>query len=243
MVDDKLAGILWPDESAIGKRFLIRATTPEPEWVEVIGVVEHQRAEDLAAVGMETVYYTDRFIGSFGGTWAVRANVDPLSLVGAIRAEVQAIDPTIPVANVRLMQEYVDEAMGPTRFTLTLIGVFGIIAMVLASVGLYGVLAYAVRQRTAEIGVRMAFGARAGSILRLVVGQGSVLAGGGVFLGLLVAVPVTGVMESFLIGITPTDPLTYGGISAIFVAVAALACYLPARRATHVDPVTARRDE
>jgi putative ABC transport system permease protein len=243
VVDDKLAEIMWPDGGAIGERFLIRATTPDPQWVEVIGVVEHQRAEDLASVGTETVYFTDRYIGSFGGNWAVKSGADPLALVGAIRATVAEIDPNVPVADVRLMQTYLDEAMGPTRFALTLISVFGVIALVLASIGLYGVLSFVVKQRTAEIGVRMAFGAESGSILKLVVGQGLTLAGAGVLLGLLVAVPVTGVMDSMLVGVTPTDPLTFGGISLIFVLVATVACYLPARRATYVDPVTALREE
>jgi predicted permease len=243
VVDQKLAGILWPDESAVGKRFLIRAVTQEPEWVEVVGVVEHQRSETLAAEGAETVYLTDRYIGSFGGTWAVRAGTDPGSVIGAIRSEVAALDPEVPVANVELMDTYVDEAMGPTRFALTLIGVFGIIALVLASIGLYGVLSYVVRQRTAEIGVRMAFGAEAGGILKLVVRQGLALAGGGIVLGLLVAVPLTGFMESMLVGVTPTDPLTFAGISGVFVAVALVACYVPARRAALVDPVRALREE
>lgn len=243
VIDDKLAGILWPNESAVGQRFLIRATTPDPQWVEVVGVVEHQRAEDLAAVGMETVYLTNRYIGGFGGSWVVRAGVDPLSLMAAIREEVAALDPEIPVADVELMQRYVDQAMGPTRFALTLIVVFGVIALLLSAIGLYGVLSFVVRQRTAEIGVRMALGAQGGSILRLVVGQGVALAGGGIVLGLVIAVPFTRVMDSLLVGITPTDPITYGGVSLIFVAVAALACYLPALRATHVDPVTALREE
>jgi len=243
VVDDKLAGILWPDESAIGQRFLIRVTTPEPEWVEVIGVVEHQRAESLASVGMETVYFTDKYVGSFGGTWVVRAGVDPLGLMGAIRDEVRAVDPDVPVADVQLMSTIVAQAMGATRFALTSISVFSLIALLLAAVGLYGVLSFAVRQRTAEIGVRMAFGAESESILKLVVGQGLALAGGGILVGLLVAVPVTGAIRSLLVGVTPTDPLTYGAISLVFIAVATLACFLPARRATRVDPVTALREE
>lgn len=173
----------------------------------------------------------------------MRAGVDPLSLMAAIREEVAALDPEIPVADVELMQRYVDQAMGPTRFALTLIVVFGVIALLLSAIGLYGVLSFVVRQRTAEIGVRMALGAQGGSILRLVVGQGVALAGGGIVLGLVIAVPFTRVMDSLLVGITPTDPITYGGVSLIFVAVAALACYLPALRATHVDPVTALREE
>lgn len=243
VVDERLAAILWPNGSAVGQRFLIRATTPDPQWVEVIGVVEHQRDQDLAAEGMETVYFTDRYIGSFGGTWVVKTAGDPLSLVSAIRDQVRQVDADVPVADVELMRTHVDRAMGPTRFALTLIGVFGVIALLLASIGLYGVLSYVVRQRTAEIGVRMAFGAESSSILRLVVGQGLALAGAGVAVGLLVAAPLTGFMESMLVGVTPTDPLTFGSISALFVVVAAVACYLPARRATFVDPVTALRGD
>ena len=116
----------------------------------------------------------------------------------------------------KLMQGYVDEAMSSTRFALTLIGAFGLIALVLASVGLYGVLSYVVRQRTAEIGVRMAFGAETGSIMKLVVGQGLKLAGAGIVLGLLLALPLTDVMQTLLVGVEPTDPLTFVSISGIF---------------------------
>ena len=206
-------------------------------------MVEHQRSESLASVGMETVYFTDRYVGAFGGTWAVKASVDPLTLMGAIREEVEALDPDVPVADVALMESYVDGAMGATRFALTSIAVFSLIALVLAAVGLYGVLSFVVRQRTAEIGVRMAFGAERGSILKLVVGQGLALAGGGIVIGLLVALPVTGAIESLLVGVRPIDPVTYGAISLAFALVASLACYLPARRATRVDPVTALREE
>ena len=243
LVDEKLAQTLWPNASAVGERFLIRATTPEPQWVEVIGVVEHQRAESLATEGRETVYFHDRYIGAFGGTWVMKAGVDPLGLVSAVRAEIEALDANVPLADVRLMADYVDEAMSSTRFALTLIGVFGVIALILASIGLYGVLSYVVRQRTAEIGVRLAFGVETGSILKLVVGQGLTLAGAGIVLGLVIAVPLTGVMESLLVGVEPTDPVTFVSISGIFTLVAMFACYIPARRATNVDPVTALREE
>jgi putative ABC transport system permease protein len=244
VVDEKLAASMWPDEAAVGKRFLIRVVSPEPDFVEVIGVVEHQRSESLAADGMETIYFTDKFVGSFGGArWVVEAGVDPLGLVGAIRSELEALDPDVPLANVELMTTYVDRAMGSTRFALTLIGVFGAVALVLASVGLYGVLSYLVRQRTAEIGVRMAFGAERGTILKLVVGQGVTLTGAGLALGLLLAWSMSGALGTLLVGVAPTDPLTFASTSLLFLAVAALACYLPARRATHVDPVTALREE
>jgi len=243
VVDEKLARTLWPGEPAVGQRFLVRATSTEPEDVEVIGVVEHQRHESLASEGMETVFFTDRYLGSFASTWAVRADVDPLTLVPAIRSAVGAVDAAMPVADVRTMRDRVNEAMGPTRFALTLIGVFGAIALVLASVGLYGVLASAVRQRTAEIGVRMAFGAESNNILGLVVRQGLGLTGLGVLLGLVAALLLTRVMESMLVGVRPTDPPTFAAISGVFVLVSLIACLIPARRAARVDPVDALREE
>ncbi|MEQ8329249.1 MAG: ABC transporter permease [Longimicrobiales bacterium] len=242
VVDELLAQKLWPGESAVGKRMLIRAITPEPEWVEVVGVVQHQRSETLAADGMEQVFFTDRYFGGFASAWVVRAGLDAALLAPALRGAVDAVDPDLPLASFRRLQSDVDRAMGPTTFALTLIGLFGVIALVLASVGLYGVLAYVVRQRSAEIGVRMAFGAQAESILALVVRQGLGLAGAGLVLGLVVAVPLSGVLEAMLVGVAPTDAVTFVGISAVFAVVALLACWIPARRATRVDPVQALRD-
>jgi putative ABC transport system permease protein len=244
VVDAPLAARLWPGRSAVGERLLVRAITPEPEWMEVIGVVEHQRSQSLAADGMETIYFSDHYMGTFGNlTWTVRAGVPPATLVDEVRAALSAHDPSVPIDNVRPMQDYVDQAMAPTRFALTLIGVFAVLAVVLASVGLYGVLAYGVRQRTAEIGVRMAFGAETHAILRLVVGQGLALAGIGVVIGIVASLGLTRVMAPLLVGVTPTDPATFASISGIFVLVAAMACWVPARRAARVDPVSALREE
>ena len=243
VVDDRLAETLWPEEPAVGKRFLIRAFTPEPSWVEVVGVVEHERAQAVAEEGMETVYFTDRYLGAFAGSWTVRVDGDPLSVVDAVRREVAAVDPMIPVADVRTMQTLVRRSMAPTRFALTLIAIFGGIALILAVVGLYGVLSYVVRQRTAEIGVRMAFGAEKSAILKLVIGHGLALAGTGVVVGLGAAVLLTGAMESLLVEVTPTDPLTFAAIGTLFVVVAAGSAYLPARRAVRIDPVQALREE
>ncbi len=244
VVDEVLAERMWPGESAVGKRFVVRVTTPEPQWVEVVGVVEHQRHASLAEEGRETIFYPDRFVGSFGQlTWTLRSSGPPLSVLEAARREVHALDPRIPLADVRPMENYVREAMAPTRFTLILIGAFGAVALILASVGLYGVLAYTVRQRTAEFGVRMAFGAGSRSILGMVVRRGMALTAVGVGVGVLAAMGLTRLMSGLLVGVAPTDPLTYLGISLLFLAVAAGACLLPALRATRVDPATALREE
>jgi putative ABC transport system permease protein len=141
------------------------------------------------------------------------------------------------------MAEYVNEARAPTRFALILIGVFSVVALVLAAVGLYGVISYVVRQRTAEIGVRIAFGAESGKILGLVLRQGLTLTAMGLAVGLVAAFWVTRFMESLLVGIAPSDPVTFAGIAVLFVAIATAACLVPARRAARVDPVVALREE
>jgi len=175
--------------------------------------------------------------------WVLRTTGDPSALVPAVRAEVNRIDPNIPLGEVQPMSGFVNTAMAPTRFALALIAVFAIIAGMLAAIGLYGVLSTAVRQRTAEIGIRMVFGAPKTSIFKLVIGQGLRLTAIGVVLGLIGAFFVTRVMESMLIGVTPTDPITFASIAVLFTLIAAAACWLPARRAAGLDPAAALREE
>jgi putative ABC transport system permease protein len=177
--------------------------------------------------------------------WAVRTNGDPTRLIPEIRRAVADVDQMVPIGQLKPLSDYVDRAMAPTRFSLVLIGVFGIVAALLAAIGLYGVLATTVRQRTAEIGVRMAFGATSDTIFRLIVGQGLLLSAIGIGVGLAAALALTGVMQkaSMLIDIKPTDPITYASIALLFVAIAALACWVPARRAANLDPNVALREE
>ncbi len=244
VVDQKLAEALFPGRSAVGERILIRVTTPDPQFVEIVGVVEHQRHPSVAQDGRETIFFPDRYVGSFGAlTWAVRTAAEPNSLVPQVRAQVSALDPLIPLDRVRPMRAYVSESMATTRFALVLIGVFGAAALLLASVGLYGVLAYTVRQRTGEIGIRMAFGAERRTILGLVVAQGMALAGAGIVVGLVGAFALTRVMESMLVGVSATDPKTFGLVAVLFAIVAAMSCLVPALRATRVNPVEALRAE
>ena len=161
----------------------------------------------------------------------------------AARAAVAEVDPQLPVDDIRPMTDFVRDGMARTRFALILIGVFAGIALALSAVGLYGVLSFVVRQRTAEIGVRMAFGAARGTILRLVVGQGLALVAAGVVLGLLAAAGLTGLMTSFLVQVSPDDPLTYAWVGVFFLAVGAAACALPALRAARIDPAEALQAE
>ena len=162
-----------------------------------------------------------------------------MGLIGAIREEVGALDSDVPVAGVRLMDGYVTDAMAQARFTLTLVIVFAVVALVLASIGLYGVISYSLRQRIQEIGVRMAFGAEARSIVRLIVGHGLVLTLSGVGVGIVVAFIVTRLVSSLLYDVAPTDPVTFVGIPLLLVAVTMFASYIPARRGD-ADPAVGR---
>ncbi len=244
IIDQFLAAKAFPNQSAVGKRLLTRVITPEAEWVQVIGVVGHQRQESLATPGREEIYFADGFFGhGAAGNWAIRTTGDPAKYGEAVRAAVAKIDPQVVITELQPMDKLVNLAQAGTRFSLLLIGVFAVIAALLAGVGLYGVLATVVRQRTPEIGVRMALGAAPGSVFRLMIGQGLRLSAAGIGLGLIAAFGLTRVMISMLVGVKATDPITYAAMVAIFFAIAAIASWIPARRAATLDPTTALRDE
>lgn len=244
VVDQLLADKAFPNQSAVGKRILIRARKPDPEWVEIVGVVSHIRGTSLATPGREQVYITDGYM-NYGrvNRWALRVNGDPAQFAAAVRDTVTKHDPHMVLMEMQPMLTVLERAQAGTRFQLLLIGVFAAIAAILAGVGLYGVLATLVRQRTAEIGVRMALGAAPAGIFQLIVGHGIRLSAAGILFGLAAAAALTRVMSSMLIGVKPTDPLTYVAMSAIFLVIAALASWLPARRAAALDPTVALRGE
>jgi predicted permease len=244
VADQVFANKAFPKESAVGKRVLIRLRTPEPEWVEIIGVVAHQRVNSLAELGREQIYFTDGFLGHWAvSRWAIRTAGDPARLGPVVRSEIAKFDSRLLVNEMQPMSAWMDRAQAGTRFSLLLIGVFAATAAILASVGLYGVLATFVRQRTAEIGVRMAMGAAPSNIFSLVVGQGLWLSAMGIGIGLIAASTLTRVMSSMLVGVRPTDPLTFGAIVLFFFAIAAIACWIPALRASSLDPTVALREE
>ena len=240
VVDTMLAAKAFPNERAVGKRILIRIRTPEPEWVEIIGVVGHQRVTSLSDPGREQVYFAERFLGAGSANrWALRTSGHPAQVASAVRAAVAEVDPQWLINDMRPMTDLVSRAQSTTRFSLVLIGVFAIIAAVLVSVGLYGVLSTIVRQRTAEIGVRMALGASPNRILRLIMGYGLRLSVAGILIGLASAIALTRGMRSMLVGVGPTDPLTYVVMGSVFFAIALVSLWLPARRAAALDPTAA----
>lgn len=242
VVDQMLAQKAFPDENAVGKRILIRLRTPEPEWVEIIGVVAHQRDVSLAEPGREQIYFNDGFL-SHGAArdWAIRTSGDPLRYAEQVRKTIASMNSHFLVTAIFPMQEYVQRAQASTRFSLLLIGTFALISALLAGVGLYGVLSTIVRQRTAEIGVRMAIGAAPNNIFSLIVGNGLRLSVAGIILGIAAAFGLTRLMTSMLVNIKPSDPITFGFMAILFLVIATLASWLPARRASKLDPTAALR--
>ena len=195
----------------------------------------------LEAPSRRTVYLPHRVISFGGGAFAVRTSIDPDEVFPRIRELIAALDPAVPLFAIRPMQGYVDDALAPVRFMLILIGLFGGFALLLAAIGLYGVLSNSVRQQTRDLGVRLAFGATSGQILKQVVGRGTALATSGIVIGLVIAIPLTRATQSLFVGVAPTDPLTLVGISLLLLGVSVLACYLPARRASRLDPAASLR--
>jgi predicted permease len=237
VIDDQVAQMAFPNESAVGKTLLARIG-PEVESFTVVGVVKHLRHTTLVGEENESIY----FQGNFGNAWMVRATGDANAIAGAVRAALRDVDPQLLVTEVQPLSENLSRAMAPTRFALGLISVFAALAAALAAIGLYGVLANLVRQRASEIGVRMAFGAQPSSIFRLIIGQGMVLSALGVAAGLIGAFWLTRAMGKMLVNVTPTDPVTFAGMVALFFGIAAAACWIPARRAAGLQPNVALRE-
>jgi predicted lysophospholipase L1 biosynthesis ABC-type transport system permease subunit len=219
-------------------------------WREIVGVVRRVRQHGLDEEGRPGIYQPWTQIPprqAVDYTRAmdliVKASVEPAGLVAAIRDEVKAMDKDQPLGNVRTLEALVAESVAPRRFSLLLVGVFAVVALLLGAVGLYGVLSYVVAQRAREIGIRMALGARPGDVLKLIISQGMTLALAGIAVGTAAAFALTRLMRSLLFGVSATDPLTFGLIALVLLVVALLACYLPARRAMRVDPLIALRCE
>jgi putative ABC transport system permease protein len=243
VIDEEFAKRFWPNEEAVGKRIRL-GREGDDEILEVIGVVGRVKMESLNQNSDRVQgYFPFKQTGSGAMTVIVKGSSDPNQLLSSVRAAVREIDPDQPIYNPRTMYEIRAESVQTERLNLTLLSLFAGLALVLAIVGIYGVMSYSVTQRTHEIGIRMAIGARPRDVFAMILGHGMKLALIGVGIGLLAAFALTRLMETMLFGVEPTDVPTFSLISLLLISVAALACYLPGRRATKVEPTISLRYE
>jgi len=244
VVNETMARRFWPGQEAIGKRIRWGGWNPQG-WLTIAGVVADVKLSSLEAESPPTVYMPVFQIPRIrrDAVFIARTTADPASLAAAMRREIGAVDADLPIYDIRTMNQVIAESMARRRFTMGLLTIFAIAALSLATLGLYGVLSYAVTQRTREIGVRMALGGRRRDVLRLVVGQGMKMALIGALAGLIASFALTRLMKGLLFGVSPSDPLTFASVALLLTMVALVACWIPARRATKVDPMVALRCE
>jgi len=245
IIDEEFARRYWPNQNAIGKQIKLGGPGSKQQPLTIVGVVGRVKMESLSQDSNRVQgYFPFRQLPGVGSmTVIVKGSLDPNQLIGSIRDQVRQIDPDQPIYGIRTMDQIRSESVTSERLNLTLLSLFAAIALVLAIVGIYGVMSYSVTQRTHEIGIRMAIGAQRRDVFKMIIGQGMLLAVIGVVFGLVGAFGLTRLMASMLFGVEPTDPLTFGSIALLLSGVALLACYLPGRRATKVDPVVSLRYE
>jgi putative ABC transport system permease protein len=238
IVSQQLVDTVFPNEEPLGKRLISGMSDVRFEIIGVVGDIRHYT---LGGTPVATMYFPT--LQPRSTNVVIRTTTDPMSIVGGVRNVVHDMDPDQPIARVQPMTTWVDASVSTQRYRTTLLALFAALAMVLAATGIYGVMSYTVAQRTHEIGVRMALGARRHDVLKLVVRQGMMLALVGVVLGLVGASLLTRVMSTLLFQVTARDPITFAVVAALLIAVAFFACFVPALRATRVDPLVALRYE
>ncbi|MBO0859817.1 MAG: ABC transporter permease [Chloracidobacterium sp.] len=240
IINDRMARQLFPNGDALGQRIKLPLERTGREIVGVVGSVRLKSLEEDPAKDMYLPYLQG---GNPPVTLVIRTVFEPLSVAGAAREVVRALDKDLPLYDIKTVEQRVSESVAQRRFLVTLMSCFAALAICLAAIGIYGVVSYAVTRRTHEIGVRMALGAQSRAVSRLIIGQGMRLAAAGIISGLLAAYWLSRFIKTFLFNLAPTDPITFVGITGLVAAVALLACYVPSRRATKVDPVVALRCE
>jgi putative ABC transport system permease protein len=242
IINQTMAATLFPGEDPIGRRMQLGDPNPNAPWLTIVGVVGDVKYTGLEKASEPTMYTPyEQHLWWPTMYLVVRSSVDPAGLVPALRAQVAGLDPLLPMARVSTMDALLKQSVAEPRFRTTLLGIFAAIALLLAVLGIYGVLSYTVGQRTQEIGIRMSLGAQRRDVLALVLGQGMALAGLGVAIGLAAAMALCRVLAGLLFGVGPTDPMTFFAVALVMTASALLACWIPARRATRVDPIVALR--
>jgi predicted permease len=247
IISASMARSFWPDSNPIGYRIRPQFTRQRYFWIPesnnlpliIVGVVGDVRHEGLADSNLPQLYLPYLQNPSSIMNLVVRTTTDPLRWANAVQSQVWAVDKDHPLFDTKTVEDIVADSFGRQHVLASLLGAFASVALLLAVVGIYGLISYAVRQRTQEIGIRMALGAQSGEVLRLVLRQGMSLTLAGLFIGLLIALAAAGLLSSFLFGVKPNDPASFAGGALLLSGIALLACYIPARRAIRVDPMVA----
>ena len=244
LINEAMAKRFWPGEDPVGKRISTALSTgQQTQWQTIAGVVGNVRHLGLDVGPRPEIYYHTNTSPPFGPVLVIRTTADPKRLISIARAKIRELDAEVPISNVNTMEQLVAQSVAQRRFGMFLVGIFAALALLLAAIGIYGVVSYSVAQRTQEIGVRMTLGANATDVLKMVLKNGMSLALIGVGIGLAGAFALTRLMARLLFEVTPTDAMTFTIVSLALIGVALLACYLPARRAMKVDPLVALRYE
>ena len=243
IVDEYMAKELWPNQSPLGKRLHNGGITDKEPWITVVGVVGRIKQYTLDSDSRIAIYYPQTQFVTSEMNVVVRTSGDPAALYSAAREQIQSVDGDLPIFHVEAMEQRVQESLARRRFAMLLLSLFAGLAVALAMIGIYGVVSYVVNQGTREIGIRLALGAMPRAILRLVIGRGMRLAIPGVVIGLLGSLVCTQMMRGLLFGVSPLDPLTFIAVPSLLVSVALLASFIPAQRATRVDPTVSLRSE
>jgi predicted permease len=243
IVNESMAKHYWPGESALGKRISFRSRPEEKDWMQIVGIVRDVKDEPTSTSIHNAFWMPHAQQPARDLLVAVRSAADPTLLASQFRLAVRQLDPELAVADLRLMNQITHAALSTQRFALFLVGLFALLALILATFGMYGVISYSVNQRMHEFGLRMALGARPWDLLSLILGQGLALSVAGAAVGLLCAAGLTRLLGSLLFGVKATDPLTFAAVALLALATTTLACYLPARRAAAADPMHSLRSE
>ncbi len=244
VIDDKLARTVFKDRSPIGERLRVAVfiESTRPVWAEIVGVVEHMRHHPRED-GIGQIYLPHQQSPQRTMALAIRSPMGEAALLDVVRREVAALNPAQPVQGVRAMNAYLAEAMAPTRFALTLLGIFAVMAVIVAGIGLYGVISYSVGQRVQEFGVRLALGATPWNVRWTILLEGALLTAFGLVLGLVVGVALSGLLQNQLYEISARDPLTFASIALLLSVISLAAVYVPAHRASRLSPTVALRGE
>jgi ABC-type antimicrobial peptide transport system permease subunit len=245
VINESMATHYWPGEDAIGKRISFSDKPTEKDWFRIVGVVGDVKDQPNSGAAKAAFWWplAQMPFDNTDMSVAVRSNSDPAAMATQLRLALRQLDPGLAIADLRLMNQIADASVSSQRFTLFLIGLFAILALVLATIGMYGVISYSVSRRMPEFGMRIALGARPWDLLRLIVGQGLTLSLLGAAIGLLCAAAFTRLLGSLLYGVSAIDPVTFAAVALLALATTTLACYFPGSRATKADPMTSLRSE